>query len=552
MQSRARVGASCLGALLAVLAPSGPAAAASKPITGELSKRGYTVIALAENGKAKSVRAEGRRFRLAPSGKSVTLHLRAANGTYAGPIVVGGRGRFAIVGVRAGARLGVIKVRRGYARVSRKLPRESLDAKRKARAKKGVPIGAKRFGRVRSKRPRGGVPGDRDLDGIPDVLDIDDDGDLVLDNLEHAGAASVVPTAGAAQAANELFDVLTGLSLELERTANANAAPPGSPLTVDQIDAALSSSGRLLMAILPGDSPELDCGGSPNASPPPPLVGGLVYCSTGGTGRVFQAGALPFPDCCDTEDPPDGFGTLTRDPNSPPPPATPFFTLAHGTGTSQIGTGDVLIERVMRGGVESQFPTALQFVFATVPALVSYRDTAGNAATVSYPVAAPAPGFPDPTPGGPGTMGNGFPVAAGADGDVVLTLTFWRPQREPIPPEPGPWTDIGGLTYSTVVQHLGTPPAGTTVQQPCPQSAYSTTPDQPLAPPPSGAGLTDQRGDQSASVDNKLTYTLNLTQCLASLGTSWDSGEASIHFSALASRPGVGAGASQSVWFKRP
>ena len=38
----------------------------------------------------------------------VTLHLRAPNGTYAGPIVVGRRkkGKRAIVGVKAGARLG--------------------------------------------------------------------------------------------------------------------------------------------------------------------------------------------------------------------------------------------------------------------------------------------------------------------------------------------------------------------------------------------------------------------------------------------------------------
>ena len=103
----------------------------------------------------------------------------------------------------------------------------------------------------------------------------------------------------------------------------------------------------------------------------------------------------------------------------------------------------------------------------------------------------------------------------------MLTLTFWRPQGEPIPPEPGPWTDVGGLTYSTVVQHLGHPP-----------------------PPASGIGLTDQLGDQPASVDNKLTLT--------SAGASWSSGEASIHFGTDASRPGMGAGASQTAWFRLP
>ena len=344
MRSRARIGAWCLGALIAVLAVSAPAGAASKRITGNLSKPGYTVIALAQNGKAKAVRLGQRRFTLAPPGRRVTLHLRTPNGAYGGPIVVGRKGRFAIVGVRAGARLGRVRVHRGYGRVARPLSARSVDANRKARAIKGVPIGAKRFGRVRSKLPRAGAPGDRDLDGIPDVFDIDDDGDLVLDNLDRAGAAAVAATAGAAQAPAELFDVLTSLSLELERTANANAAPPGSLLTTGQIDTALAGSGRLLMKIMPGDSPELDCGG-------------LVYCSTGGTRQDLQGrrhdavskllrhrGSAGRPRRADTR---PGFAAA---------PATPFFFLGHGAGTARIGTGDLLIQRVSRGGVETEFP----------------------------------------------------------------------------------------------------------------------------------------------------------------------------------------------------
>ena len=276
VRSRARVGPSFLGTLLGVLATSTPASAAPEPITGELSRQGYTVIALAGNGKAKAVGASPRRFRLTPPGSGVTLHLRTAKGGYAGPIVVGGRGRLAIVGVKAGGRLGTIRVRRGYARVTRKLPTRWLAAKLRARARKGVPIGAKRFGRVRSKLPRSGAPGDRDLDGIPDMLDIDDDGDL-------CSTTSTGRSDGrCAQAPAELFDVLTTLSLEVERTANANAAPPGSPLTVGQIDAALAELRTAAHGILPGDSPELDCGG-------------LVYCSTGGTGRIFRGGALAVP-----------------------------------------------------------------------------------------------------------------------------------------------------------------------------------------------------------------------------------------------------------------
>ncbi len=535
MPSLTRIGATCLVASLAVLVAGAPAAAAPKRITGKLSKPGYTLIALAANGEATSVRARRGRFRLRPPARRVTLHLRARNGRYAGPVVAGSRlkGRRAILGVRAGAKLGRIKLRRGYAKVSKRPRKSWVDARHKARARKGVPIGAGRFGRVRSRIPRRGVPGDLDVDGVPDVLDIDDDGDLVLDSLDRSVAQRSARAAGAAQGPNEIFDVLTGIDLELERTANANA----TAVTQPQIDAALSASGRLLLEILPGDSAELDCGG---ANQPAPRPEGLVYCSKGGTGKVFQGGVLPadwprFPECCDPDG--DGFGALAG--SAPPGGTTPFMFLSHGATTAQIATGDVLVERVTRGGVESQFPTALQFVFATVPALARYRDTAGNSAIVSYPVAA----------GGVGTQGNGFPVAAGAGGDVIVTLTFWRSQRRPILPETGDWIDIGGLTYSTIVQNIAPTPGvpGPLIAKPCPQSAYSTS-DPQLTP--AGTGFTDLATDRPASPANTFTYTLNLTQCLTSLGASWLSGqEANILIAAVVPPPGA-AGAQQGVWFK--
>lgn len=174
------------------------------------------------------------------------MHLRAPNGRYAGPIVVGSRkrGRRAIVGVRAGAKLGRIKVRRGYARVRRKLPKRWVVATRVARARKGVPIGAGAFGRVRSRLSRGAPSDDRDLDGIPDKLDIDDDGDLILDGVERSAsrrprAADTFPVFGAG----------ARLEVGLDGTANANprhATDPGRPAFDDaQISAALAASGVL-------------------------------------------------------------------------------------------------------------------------------------------------------------------------------------------------------------------------------------------------------------------------------------------------------------------
>jgi hypothetical protein len=558
---RARAAAMCVLTLLALLAASSPAAAKPKPINGKLSKRGYTVIALAANGKATSVVAKHRTFRLRPPAKRVTLQLRAKNGVYAGPIVVGKakKGKRAIVGVRAGAKLGKVKVKRrkGYAKLKRNLPKKFVDPKRQARAKKGVPIGAGNFGRVRSKHTKGGVPGDRDLDGIPDALDVDDNGNLILDNFERSTGAR------ASQAANE-FGLSSGFSLFIEQTVNANAAA----LTRQDIDAALRAFGVLNIEILPGDSAELDCGA--------PVPAGLPYCAPGGTGAAAFTGApgAPpplFPPCCDPDN--DGFGTLSPTPSNF---ARDFF-LAHRATTAQIGTGDVLIERVTTGGVESQFPAALQMVLATVPALVSYSDTATptpDSATVSYPVAAP---MPPSTSGGPGSEGNPFPVD-GPGGNLDLTLRFWRPQRTPISGETCPppvgrlcspidWIDIGGLSYQVALGYTPElPPPWAGAVKPCPQSAlHDPTPNLTVSTVPPGlatppGGFTDGAADQPANPGNTLGYSVNVTQCIAALNDelhslgvsqsiSWDPGETQ-EFIFLATN--LNDNAQQHVYFKRP
>ena len=103
--------ASCPTLTFALLVSTAPAAAAPKRITGSLSRSGYTVLALSASGQARSVAVRRRRFKLRLPARRVTLHLRAPDGSYAGPVVVARRdgGRRAILGVRAGARLGLIK-----------------------------------------------------------------------------------------------------------------------------------------------------------------------------------------------------------------------------------------------------------------------------------------------------------------------------------------------------------------------------------------------------------------------------------------------------------
>jgi hypothetical protein len=149
------------------LAPAGVAVgAAPAPISGTLSAPRYTVLAVTASGTATTARVNGYRFTIRPPSSRVTLHLRAEDGIYAGPIVVGRQqsGSRAVVGVRAGTKLGRIRVfpRQGYARPIRMPAKGRVDATRWARARNGVPIGAATFGLVRSLRARPrGRPGSR-------------------------------------------------------------------------------------------------------------------------------------------------------------------------------------------------------------------------------------------------------------------------------------------------------------------------------------------------------------------------------------------------------
>jgi len=240
---------------------------------------------------------------------------------------------------------------------------------------------------------------------------------------------------------------------------------------------------------------------------------------------VFQPGVAPgdfpsFPSCCDEDG--DGFGTFqVAGPN--------LMHLDHGATTDEIQTGQILIERLTSGQEESQLTALIQYIFASVPALVGYDDGQGNSATISYPVA--------PTP----ALAEGLPVKAGPSGDVVVKLTFRRPQRTAIPGENGDWIDIGQLVYSAPVG------AG----EGCPPSAFSTDDPNllPSPPPQPGAGgFSDQALDRPADPANTFSFTLNMTQCLQSAGLSFQQDEArGFTF------PGITASAvtSQAILFKR-
>ena len=201
---RAAFAAVLAGALL-----TAPGADARRPAIKGRVTAPYTVIALAQNGHERSERVRGK-FAIVPPARTVTLHLVDGDGVYLGPVVARGRGGRAVVRVRAGAKLGTLRVKNGWVKPGRRIASRRFDRGRPARARNGVPIGAGVLGRVRAPAVGPDGPGrDQDLDGLPGRFDVDDDGDLVLDTQEasrpRAPRADLV-TGGGTGAVDAGFD----------------------------------------------------------------------------------------------------------------------------------------------------------------------------------------------------------------------------------------------------------------------------------------------------------------------------------------------------------
>lgn len=531
-----------------------PAAGASPPITGKVSKPGYTVIALAASGKATSAAASPS-FKLRAPAAKFTLQLRDRSGRYAGPVVVGGGGRSVVMGVKGGARVGRIVIRRGYGRA--RVPRRFLIRGVRARARHGTPIGAGRLGRVRTRKPgRAGRGRDGDHDGIPGAFDVDDDGDLRLDNVDRAyGRANRRVSEAATSTADPyraFWVVNAGLQISCISdqagytkglcgyALNQNAAGPFAESAEFEklIDLLMQQRGTLFFPLPSAGTAELDCGG-------------LSYCSTGGTG-FFHTRSDKFPEAFDPDG--DGFGTMAPVPafhegqdglgtlQSVDPKSV--FGLAPMAGASALRSGDTYIERLEENGAETQQPVTLNTVFGTLPALSRWSD-GSRSVDIRYPV---------PT-GAEGAENNGFTVQPAADGHYRVKLTIWRPQRKSIPSsgEGNGWIDMGGLRYTVVGK---TAEENRRVWQ-CPASAYSTS--DPNLTETSG-GLLDAARDEPISPSNTLTFTVDITDCLTSSGIAGFTKTSTVFVTALSAygdaaegvgfsfKPGTPGGASSSAF----
>jgi len=504
--------------MLFVLAGTAVAATVSGTLKGG---HGYRVVLVQANGLAKKVtitRASGA-FSLKTSRlPRATLHLVRADGSYFGPIVLkASRTRdYCTFRGTADIRLGNLALKNGYAvALTARSGRYDMRSPYTVTARSGRPLGAGRAGLVRTTSVAGcpGPGGDLDRDGIVGAFDIDDNGNLILDNVDMTGRGDMRP----------LAQVAARTVVRASRAALGEDPPPPGPRPFQIV-----SNFRL-----PGGGGDQDA--RVNASIPGIAdLDGLVDQYLPGTLLLFMpvmGDVMPAPDGTPAEL--DGLGNsyfLEHQAGGVTYPlvetaANDWATGTH-TGTlldliaavdrggdafvmpgalpAEIGSGDAFVE-VAQNGI--QYPGVVNFVFNTVPALASYQFDAAAPTAMVYDA-------------------NGVPANHSLlmvpPGAKEVTLTWWRPQRRAAPGEAGMWIDMGGLSYDApllgpAITGEGAELTGTYSDVGAYVSAASNGASIPVDS--RGWGVVDPAADAPASVGNTMSMTLSLERVFSEWAT---------------------------------
>lgn len=512
-------------ALVAVVATAFAAApATAATVSGTLkSGKGYTIVVVQSNGKAKKLKVTSTKGTFSVSGVTLagaSLNLISATGQYWGPVVLAGSGTKVYETIKGSGNLalGTVTRKTGYAVAVAPKTRYQTSAAYTVKAAKGKPVGASKLGRVKVGNGTSTLAGyngpgkDADLDGIPGAFDIDDNGNLILDNVDRTGRAGkrlalvrafgpalrdICPTpdqpqpagctpptlpasGGGTESATTEFKLFSNFKLTGATSINANIAAITDLNSL--IAAAVPTTVTLATQVIGGATATLDCLG--NAYCASHTVGSATYPLVNFAAATFTGTYL------DLATGPTGDAQISP-----------------GAAPADIGAGDAFIEMVGA----SSYPGTLNFVFNTAPALASYNVGSG-VQTVTYDASGvTASGM---SPAAPITL------AAGA---TSLTVTFWRPQREALSTETGTWTDIGGLTYRADTPNT---PAGSTKHSCTGAYSAATSNGTPVATTLTSDGVLDPALDAQANVDNTVSWTIDLATCfdwsLMASGTPFD------------------------------
>lgn len=469
-------------------------------------QKGGTVIALGADGSAvrTAVRSGTVSLKVLRSKVSGTsLHLTDAAGRYRGPVVLSSSGSRAYATLGKGASkkssvsLGTVKAKSGYAVLSRKLSNKLLLISAYAKASRGVPVGAGRLGlqkasssaNARAAQGQGTIPGgtDPDRDGLPSNVDVDDNGNGILDNQD----ASQTPTSDGIFASMALTPRDSGV--------NVNA----TGVTDAQIDANVSGDQGFSVTFyfsVPPDRPAasgawVDCGSLPycNTTSGTALVGGLSESSSslprGSLWRSYQPDGNPQGN---------GLEQLSRSGST----AWAMGLVPKAT-TAQLSPGDIYNVNFRASSGNTVSTVALPSYPVTVPA-VKTVTTGGAATTLAYG-----------DPGAPGTNdGTAIPLSSAGD----LSMVYWRPQRRGVPGAgEQPLMDMGRLHYTITAGSLRVPDGGSGNLRDVPaQREFSCDSSGNAVFPDSSAffGPADPANDSAPNAESTRTYDTNLRTCV--------------------------------------
>jgi hypothetical protein len=437
-----------------------------------------------------------------------------ADGSYAGPIVLGGAGSkvaTSFSGQLASSSqkkilLGRIAVKAGYGAVAKQTAKSLgvVVAKATTKAVAGKPLGAGELGLVRTgaaasfrAAAAGGATeagGDEDRDGIPSAFDADDDGDLILDPSDPDSAGSDIP--------------YTTMVLDLRSSLNEHVR---DGLTDAAIDATISGENRFVLATfisLPSEQSSRATGGYIVCND------ALAYCRPNSP-LGYSSGVSESSN--DFRKPLSELLTSTGYPRMEKIASLGAIVSAiqPRVGRSQFRPGDVyeaVVTSDTREITRKTFTLAPYFVSA--PALKSYDAGAGEV-IVDYDSVSPTSGsIPGASPGNP--------IVLPPSG--LLTMTFWRPQRAAIRSDESGYYDWGNLNYGVTVGSIQATCAGL-FSNVSSELIEDTTPFGTgdsvfFNQGANGSPYRDSAADRPAAVGNTLTFTLDVKTCATRGGGS--------------------------------
>ncbi|MCX6385294.1 MAG: hypothetical protein NTV40_01435 [Solirubrobacterales bacterium] len=505
-------------ATTALCLPAVSTAATTTTVTGTIKAagaktQGLRVMALPTSGPAVTTRPKGNgsfTLRIASAKvNGLSLQLISADGSYFGPVLLYAKG--ATGSTRLGkitaktVSLGSMSMAKGYAKLTRFLAAKSVLTTGTGAVKlsKGAPIGAARLGYVKASAKaktsqnkqcgpgelsdgKGGCKsggggggggggdkvdapggkcstadslgsasgGDCGSDGIPNVVDVDDNGNLSLDSVDKVSADTTAKL-------NLFFGLRPHFANQINVYSGATRASINAYLGADSEETGLSMGFYLAQQYLDKTKQPafanvwLTCSsGQPWCAPgtgtasisgmadTPPLRAGGQRFEQIAWNSFFGASCNSSSCAALTTTDPNSLVRFTRSGAKPGdlPSWIGAVRPASDDTLAKVVPGDVLMinSRSASGQVTSQ-PTTISPYFVTSPGIASYGPADGSLASVDYPL----------TPATPGTNSSN-PVVVDASGK--LKLRFWRPQRFGLPGESAEFYDLGGLRWGVSIE----------------------------------------------------------------------------------------------------